>query len=175
LGAYSIHIVGLDYKAYDYEYEIGAKFFEEFGKYLLSEGSFHVSVVLHKHETFIETTFHIKGSATLVCDRSLDTFEYPIDNRFFLVFKFGDADEEMSDEIVMIHRDTVTLDLGHYIYEFIGLSIPLKKLHPRYSDEEVDDESEGSIVYTSTNESDAKDDDGDDDIDPRWNILKNLK
>ena len=48
------------------------------------------------------------------------------------MFKYGDKDEEITDEIMIIHRDTATLELGQYIYEFIALAIPLKKLHPKF-------------------------------------------
>ncbi|HEY3402989.1 MAG TPA: DUF177 domain-containing protein [Ohtaekwangia sp.] len=174
MGAYGVNIVGLSNKVHDFEYEIGNAFFREYGTDLLSEGSFHVNVALNKHETFIEADFTIKGKAVLVCDRSLDTFDFPIESHHGIVFKFGDTDQEMSDEIVMIHRDTATLELGQYIYEFLALAIPMKKLHPRFQEEAEDEDEEGKIVYSS--ETDKDSDKGDDDeIDPRWNILKKLK
>lgn len=174
MGAYSVNIVALSNQVHDFEFEIGNKFFGEYGTDLISEGSFHVNVALNKHETFIEAEFKIKGKAVLVCDRSLDTFDFPIESNHHIVFKFGDSNEEMSDEIIMIHRDTDTLELGQYIYEFLALAIPMKKLHPRFHNETEDDEdSNGKIVYSSKKDSD--DDKGDDEIDPRWNILKNLK
>jgi uncharacterized metal-binding protein YceD (DUF177 family) len=90
-----------------------------------------------------------------------------------LVFKYGDTDQELSDEIIMIHRDTDTLELGQYIFEFITLEIPIKKLHPRFQDEEEsDDFAEGKIIYTSKP---SGDDNNGEDIDPRWEILKKLK
>ena len=75
----------------------------------------------------------------------------------------------------MINRDSESLELGQYIFEFIALEVPMKKLHPRYRDEEdEDDESEGKIIYTSKPENDKDSGDGDS-IDPRWEILKKLK
>ena len=175
MGAYGVNIVGLSNKVHDFEYEIGDKFFKEYGTDLVEKGSFHVNVALNKHETFIEADFKINGKAVLICDRSLDPFDFPIQSHHNMVFKFGDSDQEMSDEIVMIHRDTATLELGQYIYEFIALAIPMKKLHPRFQNEaEEDDDTEGKIVYSSEKNTDS--DKGDDDeIDPRWNILKKLK
>ena len=75
----------------------------------------------------------------------------------------------------MINRDNESLELGQYIFEFIALEVPMKKLHPRYQDEEDEDDlSEGKIIYTSNP---SEDDRGGDagDIDPRWEILKKLK
>jgi uncharacterized metal-binding protein YceD (DUF177 family) len=176
LGIYSVNIIGLSNKLHQFEYEIGDAFFEQYGTDLISKGNFHAEVTLDKQETMISAVFTLKGTATLVCDRSLETFGFPMERRHPIVFKLGDKDEELSDEIVMIHRDTATLELGQYLFEFIVLAIPLKKLHPKFRDEvsEEDDEAaNGKIVYTSESKKDNPDDD--DEIDPRWNILKNLK
>jgi uncharacterized metal-binding protein YceD (DUF177 family) len=177
MGAYGINIVGLSNSVHHFDYDFGDEFFRQYGTLLIEKGSFHADVELNKHETFIEVDFKIKGTATLICDRSLEPFEYPIKNSHKVVFKYGDQDEELTDEIVMIHRDTVTLELGQYLYEFIALDVPLKKLHPRFKNEdESDDEaSEGKIVYSSGGDDSTEDDSGDENIDPRWNILKKLK
>jgi len=129
-------------------------------------------LLLDKRETFLEAVFDIKGTVTLICDRSLEPFEYPVDSTKKIVFKYGDRDEEITDEIMIIHRDTATLELGQYMYEFIALAIPLKKLHPKYKDEVSEDDSAGKIVYSSEDSTEHK---NGEEIDPRWNILKKLK
>jgi len=172
---YSVNIVGLSNKVHHFDFEIGNDFFEAFGTELLSEGKLKAEVALDKRETFIEATFMINGSVKLICDRSLEPFDHPIRTKRKLVFKYGDANEELSDEIVMIHRDADSLELGHYIFEFIALEVPMKKLHPRFKDEEAeDDNSEGKIIYSSKRASNDDHADGGE-IDPRWDILKKLK
>jgi uncharacterized protein len=176
VGAYSVNIIGLSNKLHHFDYEIGDDFFRQYGTDLVSQGRFKVEVDLNKHETFIEADFRIKGAATLICDRSLESFDYPIWTTRKVLFKYGETNEEISDEIVMIHRDTATLELGQYIYEFIALAVPMKKLHPRFTleDSAEDESGEGKIVYSSQAGDDKKGND-DEDIDPRWNILKKLK
>ena len=140
-----------------------------------NRGKLKAGVALDKRETFIEATFAIRGTIGLICDRSLDPFDYPIAVERKLVFKYGNADEEISDEIVMIQRDTESLELGQYIFEFIALEVTMKKLHPRFqAEEEEDDQAEGKIIYTSKTFSGDEPNDGED-IDPRWEILKKLK
>ena len=93
-----------------------------------------------------------------------------------MLFKYGEKDEEITDEIMTISRETVSLELGQYIYEFITLAIPLKKLHPRFQDEEEgegEENIEGKIVYSSSDE--TTETKNGEEIDPRWNILKKLK
>ena len=177
MGAYGVNIIGLSNKVHHFEYEIGDDFFRQYGTDLVSQGKFRVEVILNKHETFIEADFKIKGTATLICDRSLEPFEYPIWTTKKMLFKYGETDEEISDEITIINRDTATLELGQYIYEFIGLAVPMKKLHPKVREEEIneDQSAEGKIVYSSNSSEDSDDKNDDDNIDPRWNILKKLK
>jgi len=172
LGAYSINIVGLSNKEHHFHFEFGDSFFREFGSDLVSEGAFQVDLVLDKRETFLGADFRIKGIARLVCDRCLEPFDFPVERASKIVFKYGDRNEEITDEIMIIHRDTATLELGQYMYEFIALAIPLKKLHPKFQDEGNDDDSAGRIVYSSE---EATEDKNGEEIDPRWNILKKLK
>ena len=148
IAAYSINIVGLSNKEHHFQYEFGGEFFRKYGTDIVSEGKFLVDVLLTKHETFIEAEFKISGAAHLTCDRSLEPFDFPIESKNKIVFKYGDEYQEITDEIIIIPRDTATLELGQYIYEFIALAIPLKKLHPKFQDD-AEDESEGKIVYTS--------------------------
>ena len=172
--SYKVNIVGLTNTVHHFDFEVGNDFFSRYGTGLVQEGSLKAEVTLDKRETFIDAAFAITGFVKLICDRSLDPFEYPIKAQRKLVFKYGDSDEELSEEIVMIHRDSDSLELGQYIFEFIALEIPIKKLHPRFKDEEDDDDSGGKIIYTSKPSSDDdRSDDGD--IDPRWEILKKLK
>lgn len=169
---YRVNILGLSLSIHHFEYDFGGEFFNAYGAGLLSEGTFKVDVVLDKRETFLEAGFKIKGSARLVCDRSLDEFDYPINISSRIIFKYGDEDKEISDEVTMIHRGTETLELGHFIYEFIALAIPMKKLHPKFEGESVED---GQIIYTSKTEDLPAGQAGKkEETDPRWEMLKKL-
>ncbi len=161
LDPYSVHIQGLSYTVHHFHYDLGDAFFKRFGEGILSQGVFQADVALNKRETFIEATFQIQGTARLVCDRSLDEYDQPMTINRKVLFKFGDENKEISEDVLMIPRNTDTLKLGQYLFEFIGLEVPMKKLHPRFQNEE---ESEG-IVYTSGSEPGG---------DPRWDVLKKL-
>jgi uncharacterized protein len=172
--AFKINIIGLSNKDHQFDFQIGDEFFRHYGQGngLVSEGKLTAEVLLDKRETLIESRFLISGTVKLICDRSLDPFEYSVKIDKKVIFKYGDTEEELSDEIIMILRDADSLELGQYMYEFINLEIPMKKLHPRYQGE-PDDDSPGRIIYTSGDT--TKDDEAGDDIDPRWEKLKKLK
>ena len=163
---YRVNILGLSLSIHHFEYDLGSEFLKKYDAGLVSEGSFKAQVDLDKRETFLEANFSIKGSVKLVCDRSLDEFDYPIDVSPKIIFKYGDEDKEISEDVVMIHHGTDSLELGKFIYEFIALAIPMKKLHPRFEDETED---EGGIIYTSETDEEKKEE-----IDPRWEMLKKL-
>ena len=168
MGAYSINIIGLSSKAHTFDFTIGGEFFRQYGTEMLQGGDFEAKVVLDKHETFIDADFSITGNAKLVCDRSLEPFDQLVKVHRKIMFKYGEEPNELSDEIVVITRDQVSLELGQYMYEFISLEIPMKKLHPKFRNEEEDDDAEGKIVYKSGS-------DDNDETDPRWEKLKKLK
>jgi len=165
-----INIVGLELKAHHFSFSLGDEFLQAYGQGFLPGGRFSVEVVLDKHETFIEADFKIEGTVKLTCDRSLEEFDFPIHEEKKILFKYGEEDKELTDEIILISRERTSLDLGQLIYEFIGLAIPMKRLHPRFKDEDEEDD-EGKMVYSSEVEEEASDDE----VDPIWEKLKKLK
>lgn len=167
---FAVNIIGLSKKAHLFNYHLEKGFFEKYGTESVSDGRFDVEVVLDKKETFIEVNFKISGQAALMCDRTLEPFDFPINENRKMVFKYGEEAQEISDEIVIITRDQDSIDLGQYLYEFIALAIPMKRLHPRFANEA---ESDQPVVYsTSPTETEEKENDS---IDPRWEKLKKLK
>ncbi|GHN03158.1 DNA-binding protein [Cytophagales bacterium WSM2-2] len=163
---YSVNVLGLSKSVHQFDFQLSEDFFKKYGQEVVANGNFEARVSLDKRETFIEADFTVKGSAHLVCDRSLDEFDFPVSIHKKVVFKYGEVPQEVSDEIVIITPDQDKLDLGQLMYEFIALQIPMKKLHPRYSSDDKDKEG---LVYTSANKAD------DETIDPRWEVLKKLK
>ncbi|HWV30460.1 MAG TPA: DUF177 domain-containing protein, partial [Dyadobacter sp.] len=174
LSKYNIDIYGLEDKQYDYDMESDDAFFEEMEQDLIEHGHFKTHVILSKSATMIQLRFHTTGSVTLTCDRSLEPFEEPIDSDERIILKFGDHNEELTEEIEIISRNTNRINVARYIFDFIALSLPVKKLHPSLRTEEddfdlEDDEEEGTLVYTSGGESEEGDErEEEEKVDPRW-------
>ena len=172
LRAYDIHIVGLDNKRYEYDFASDDTFFASLDQELIKKGTVQTHLILDKSETMIRLDFHIVGFVEQTCDRSLDEYEEPVDTQQTMLLKFGDHNEELSDEIELIERNTTTVNVARYIFEFISLSVPMKRLHPRFRDEEEGDEEEnGKIIYRSDPEENEDDQSG---VDPRWAALRKL-
>jgi len=172
LSKYCIDIINLKNQEYQYEFRIDPSFFTHFEGSEIEKGSLDCLIVLRKAEGFIETNFRIQGKIELECDRSLDKFYHTIDLDKRMVYKFGEEDREIDDEIELISQNRQSLDMSQYIFEFISMGIPMKKLHPRYNNEDQDNEED--LYYTSTNDNTQKDDNkGETDL--RWEALKKLK
>ena len=166
---FSINILGLSKGVHQFDFQLVEDFFKKYGLDVITKGKFAATVILDKKETFIDADFNVEGKASLICDRSLDEFDFPMSISRKIVFKYGEEPKEVSDEIIIITHDQQKLDVGQLMYEFIALEIPIKKLHPRFENE-TEDETEGKIIYTSsTGEPDVEA------IDPRWEKLKKLK
>ncbi len=166
---FQINIAGLGDKVHEFRFQIGKTFFEFYGKELTDNADLLVDLVLDKHATFLSAEFDIRGTVQLTCDRSLDKYDHALKLKSRILFKYADQAEEVSDEIIHITRDTVALDLGPVLYDLIGSSIPMKKLHPRFKTNEEENEEDPIVYRSGTDVAETEQ------IDPRWEKLKKLK
>ena len=174
LKQFDIHIFKLTIGTHDYQFKITDEFFELFENEMVEQGNLDVNISLSKSETMIEMDFDIKGTVVLECDRSLDHFDFAIDALKTMRYRLGDEHQELSDELMVIPKDSQLINIASLLFEFIGLEIPMKKLHPRFQDEEDDDPDEELLaIYTS--EEDDESEDQEETVDPRWEALKKLK
>lgn len=181
--AYDIDVIRLKDGTHSFDFEIGNAFFEYFqAEDWLNGADLKVDATLKKTVSVMEVDFRIHGTINLTCDRSLETFDYPFDRKETVVYKYGPIEQEISEDVFMITRDTPSVNIAQLVYEFILLGIPAKKIHPDYLDEKEDeDESEGDFVYLSEEqEEDSPAESGEENstdrpADPVWDILKQLK
>lgn len=175
---YNIDIYGLEDKSYEFDYEVGPEFFEEMPQEMIQRGNFKVHLVLEKSSTMLQLWFTIEGVAELTCDRSLELFDESVDTEGKMILKFGDHEEEITEEISIINRNRTRINVASYIFELIALALPMKKIHPdlrdqyQGDDEESDDET---LVYSSENRENENPEAENSKVDPRWEALNKLK
>ena len=175
---YDIHLAKLSNKTHRFEFSLNDDFFALFEQSYITKGQLEAVVDLDKTERLLTLNFHIKGEIQLVCDRSLEDFMQPIVVEEQLRVRFGDENKELSEDIIQITPDTQTLNVAQHLFDFIGLAVPMKKLHPRYqADENPDSDEEGTLIFsTSTDRGMIDDEDQKDDStsDPRWDALRKI-
>ncbi|MBC8111911.1 MAG: DUF177 domain-containing protein [Verrucomicrobia bacterium] len=168
LSTFDIHIYRLSDKKHAFNFVVNDAFFHSFPESLVQRAQVNVDLVLEKSATMLALQFSMQGTIELTCDRSLENFDFVLKTQNRLILKLGEENQVLTDEIEVIHRDTQTINVAQYIYEFILLQVPMKKLHPKF---ENGGNNEGDLlIYTS-----AKEDDTKQEPDPRWEILKKLK
>ena len=170
---FQVKILGLAVGHSRHGFQVDDAFFASYEHSLVKRGRLTAVVELHKSETLIRAHFAIEGTIELESDRSLEPFDFPVSIREELLYKFGDEDREISEEMQQIAWETYALDLAQPIYEFIMLAVPMRKLKPG-EDEEPDGtvaDEERRLVYRSAP---AEEESDEREPDPQWDALRKL-
>lgn len=171
---YKIDIYGLKIGVHDFEFEFDRKLFENVEDSVIESGHGHIKVTLDKKETLISVDFKIEGVIELICDRSLESFDYPVDIEENLIIKFGEDFDDSRDDLLVISSTQESINVESNLYEYLTLAVPMKKIHPDFQDEDEEDEEEIALVYSSQDDK-SSDNEDEDAIDPRWAALKDIK
>lgn len=126
---YIIHFKGLKVGKHLFEYEVKSVFFDQYPEGEIRKGDLKVSVLLDKHTTMLELHFSIEGSVEVLCDRCLEPLTIPTSYDGRLIVKFGEEVETINDELWVVNENEYELNLSHYIYESICISLPIQRYH----------------------------------------------
>src|SRR5690554_3945271 len=130
-----------------------------------------IDIEFFKTSQIIKATLHINSFLEVVCDRSLDTYNFEIDKGYEILFEVERV-EEIADENSAIRNIDIKsqqIDIEQDVRDTILLELPVKKLHPRYLDQDGNPKEFFNQKFGETL------DDEPDVIDPRWEALKELK
>jgi len=131
-----------------------------------------VDLLFYRTLHFIRVNFHVDSDVEIVCDRSLEPYIQPIESDYEVVFKV-DVQEEKEDENGAVRRfnfSSNTLSIEDEVRDTIFLNVPIKKLHPKFLDEEGRPKE-----FETKSFGDTKEDTDAEVVDPRWEKLKELK
>ena len=169
LEQFKIDLKGLTAETTTLDFDLDKDFFDALDQTEVEGGTLHVSLSIRKASGFFELLFHTVGTVDIVCDRSLDLMEQPIETDNRLTVKLGSTASE-DDDTVTVDENEGILDTSWYIYEFIALAIPIQHVHAT---------GKCNPAMTKALEELSADRSGDEEstqaIDPRWAALKKLK
>jgi len=169
---FDIPVHGLKEGIYNYDFKIQKGFFDFFENPDLPGGDINLSLTLLKRSQFIELDFKINGVLALVCDRCLDDFDLEINLVEKLFIRFGDNFEELDDNVIVLPKEESRLNIAQFIYEFVALSVPFKRVHP---DKKNGESGCNPEMIKKLNELKVDDNPiNNNNIDPRWDKLRNL-
>lgn len=124
-----------------------------------------VHLRFNKQDENLRIECHMVASATFICDRSLDSFDTKLESDYEVVFQQNveDEREDLSGALRELDPSQNVVDITREIRDTVLLSIPPKKLHPRYY-------KDGKITdFKATFGQESKE------HDPRWDALTKLK
>ncbi len=129
---YIVPFGGLKEGIHDFHFEVTDEFFEEYAALEVKKGHLDIHIRMHKKTAFLTFNISVTGKVYVQCDRCLDFYYQDIGFEGSLYVKFSERDQsnETSDEVVFLHPGDHEIDLKHYIYESISISMPYKKIHP---------------------------------------------
>ena len=163
LRKFDIKIQSLSNNEHKFRFEFNQDLFDFFSQeneIINTNGICEVSLI--KSDLMLDVKFLIDGQTDLICDRTLKKFTYSLNSDKKILFKFGEEDQELSEEMVVIDRNKSKINMGKFIYEFFILELPVKRLHPSVKNEDNID----NFVFTTKKTKDT---------DPRLDPLNKLK
>ena len=162
-----IPVTGLKPGSHQFDFEIDDSFFENFEYSEIRNGGIHLHLVIEKEENLLVFHFDFKGQVRVPCDRCYDLFDLPIEGKERLILKFGSDFHEESEEVQVVPIGENHFDISPFIYEFIHLSLPVRRVHPE--NEFGENICDAEIIRRLEDLSSSSG------PDPRWEALAQLK
>ena len=167
---YKIQFGGLSIGEHQFEFDVRNKFFEQFSESEITEANIQVKAKLVKQNTLMHIMFNFEGTVKLSCDRCLVDYDCPVSGQEKLVIKHGNP-EESNDEILVLKEGVDEADFSQYLYEYIELAIPGRRVP--CEDEELDiDVACDEETLSKYNELKVEEEPSEN---PEWEKLKNIK
>lgn len=164
LSQYIIQFEGLKEGTHFFEFNLDNSFFEEFDCFDFVRATFKVELEFIKQSSMLLLNMDFAGQITVPCDRCLDEVDIEVEGKDGLIVKFGNELYDETEEIVVIPFNQYEINIAKYIYEFIEVNIPQKRVH--------DEDLCNNDVIAALEKVEQK---KEIDIDPRWAKLKEIK
>ena len=170
LKKYEIPFLGLKEGEHELEFHVEREFFESFETSEVRKGTVEIKVLLEKSIRHMVLNFTISGNVEVMCDRCLGDFSLPIDFNAKLFVKFGEENDEVTDDVIFLNEKEHTIKIAQYIFESIHLGLPYKRIHP----DDENGESTCNLMMLRKLEELSVQNSNQEKHDSRWDQLKNL-
>lgn len=133
LNNFSIPVRGIKSGVHQYNFHLDSSFFAEFTDSLIGESDVNVQLDFDKRPDMFVLDVDVQGTVKAECDRCLVDINLPIDGQYQLIIKLSDHESEV-DEVVYLPAETTEINVAKYLYEFVGLSVPMMKSYDCQND-----------------------------------------
>jgi uncharacterized metal-binding protein YceD (DUF177 family) len=167
LAQFIIPVTGLKPGSHQFDFEIDDSFFEHFEYSEIQKGKINLHLLIEKEDNLLDLHFTFNGHVRIPCDRCYEPFDLPIKGNERLILRFGDDYHEESEEIQVVPIGENHFDISSFIYEYIHLSLPVRRVHPE--NELGESTCDPEIIHRLEDLSSHHG------PDPRWEVLAELK
>jgi len=167
LAPFSISFKGLKPGDHPFDFLLTRSFFDEFAHGEIHDGEVQVRLILTREERMLLFHFSLSGEVKLPCDRCLEEVIIPVEGSEQLIVRFGETFSEESDDVVIIPETETRFDVAPYLYEYVHLLLPMRRVHP--DDEQGNSTCNPEVIKKLEELSKHPEED------PRWEGLKELR
>ena len=161
---------GLKRGKHKFKFCITDAFFEGLTYSIIQGGDIKVDFVLDKKETMMIGQFEMEGTIQKPCDRCTELMDTSISVSHQIIYKISE-DESEDENLIVLPMSAFEIDLSSSIYELLTVALPSRTIH---NEDECNEEMLDLLdkyIDPSGNNNDSEEEDND----PRWNQLKDLK
>ncbi|MEZ4937113.1 MAG: DUF177 domain-containing protein [Crocinitomicaceae bacterium] len=176
---FDINFSSLKTGIHEFKFVIDDTFFDQLElERDFKESKIEFNIKLNKSENMLTFDFELKGLAKMPCGRCMDDVEFGFQGEYRQIVKFGEVTVQ-EDELWVLGSNEYKINIGPLLYEFAILSMPSNVHHENEEDcNEEYLESISEYLLTEVPDEDdleEKEEDTNDEIDPRWSQLQKLK
>ncbi len=123
---YIIEYGGLSIGEHLFEFDIDNAFMQQYHDEILdNQFNIHAEIKIIKYNHSVQAVVKLNGNISVVCDKCLVPYSYPIFSEQTLLIQKG-SPENSTDEILMTEDNDNKINFSQYLYESISLALPYK-------------------------------------------------
>lgn len=172
-----IPFIGLKDGSHEFGFEVNDTFFEAFPHSETQKGKIRVKAVMIKHSHMLTFDLTLNGEVELPCDRCGNTYRQDLQGEWQLVVKLNADSFNDEDDLISLPAGAHEFDLSQYLYEYITLLVPSRRVCGEIPNPERGD-CDPDVIEQLNKLSPAQEEEEEEkpsESDPRWDSLRNIK
>jgi uncharacterized protein len=160
---YSVQLAGMSTETYTFQFQVDDALMKKYENEEIKAIKAEATVELTHRPNVTEADIELVGEVSTHCDRCLSLVTFPINLKERAIVKQATKNPENEINIIIFDPDKGQIEFDQYLYDMIVTALPIQRVHEH--EEDCDAEMMDQL---------EQNDDQSDEIDPRWNDLKNL-
>ena len=124
-----IPFAGLKTGEHVFNYLIDNSFFKERNYSEIQQAKINTQVTLTKGTNLLIFDVKMEGAINVMCDRCGDYFDLPVWGENKLIVSLTNDRFEGETDIVSIPIDSSEIDISQYLYEYVYMLLPQRRIH----------------------------------------------